>query len=88
MQPSGSAGGIGFGSAGLNNTESMRQFNYYGKVDATSNFDIEYDEQDLEGLEKEIEHVIRCGTAGHPKQNYHDEKIVNLDTKNMRPSIR
>ena len=66
----------------------MREFNYLGKVDATSNGDADYEEHDLEGLEREIEHVIRCGTAGAAAAVNLDSKIVNLDTNGQHMAER
>ena len=45
---------------GTTQTESMRQFNYFNRMQQE---DPDYDENDVQMLEKEIDNVIRCGTA-------------------------
>jgi hypothetical protein len=47
----------------MQGVESMRQFNYHNKMPGQDEVYKDYDEQDVQVLEKEIEDVIRCGTA-------------------------
>lgn len=53
----------GFQPLGMNSAESMRQFNYFNRTQMEA--ESAYDENDVQLLEKEIEQVIRCGTAQH-----------------------
>ena len=60
--------------------DSMRQFNYHGQMSNANEFDNPYDENDLEGLEREIEQVIRAGTASGGQRQHLEPGIVNMAT--------
>ena len=53
----------------------MRQFNYFNRTQMEA--ESAYDENDVQLLEKEIEQVIRCGTAQHQQR---DPTIINVNT--------
>ena len=65
----------GYQPLGVNGTESMRQFNYFNRAQMEA--ESAYDENDVQLLEREIEHVIRCGTAQHQQR---DPNIINVNT--------
>lgn len=60
LAQSGSLPGMG---VGISNVDSMRQFNYYGQMSNANDLEGPFNEDDLEGLEREIEQVMRAGTA-------------------------
>ena len=66
---------------GLNNNDSINQFNYYGQFDGAEigANGIPY-EEDIELLEKQIETVMRGQTATGGARKDVDQNIINMTT--------